>query len=171
MSSEPVDVAAGERRGRLVEQQDARLAEHRAGDLDLLPHREIEIADLLVEVDVVEAEAVRSVASTAARAARRWIAPKRLIGPVGSSMLSSTVRSPTSVISWNAVCTPCACASRGEPKRTAWPNSRKPPASGCTRPDSSFTNVDLPAPFSPSSACTAPRRTANDTSSTATVGP
>src|SRR5215471_17349557 len=32
-----------------------------------------------------------------------------------------------------------------------------------------FINVDLPAPFSPSSACTSPRRTSNDTSSLATT--
>src|SRR3954452_15804090 len=32
-----------------------------------------------------------------------------------------------------------------------------------------FINVDLPAPFSPSSACTSPRRTSNETSSLATT--
>ncbi len=32
-----------------------------------------------------------------------------------------------------------------------------------------FISVDLPAPFSPSSACTSPRRTSNDTSSLATT--
>ena len=36
--AQPVDVAAGQRRGRLVEQQDARLAVDGAGDLDLLAH-------------------------------------------------------------------------------------------------------------------------------------
>src|SRR6185437_12676798 len=32
-----------------------------------------------------------------------------------------------------------------------------------------FISVDLPAPFSPSSACTSPRRTSNETSSLATT--
>src|SRR5689334_20776688 len=32
-----------------------------------------------------------------------------------------------------------------------------------------FISVDLPAPFSPRSACTSPRRTSNDTSSLATT--
>ena len=50
--AEPVDVAAGERRGRLVEQQDARLAVDGAGDLDLLLQGEVEVADLVVEIDV-----------------------------------------------------------------------------------------------------------------------
>ena len=67
-------------------------------------------------------------------------------------MLLRTVRSLTSVISWNAVWMPRAWESLGEEKRTASPNTRKLPASGCVRPESNFTIVDLPAPFSPSSA-------------------
>ena len=55
--AQPVDVAAGERRGRLVEEQDARLAIDRAGDLDLLLDGEVEVADLVAEVDV-EAERI-----------------------------------------------------------------------------------------------------------------
>ena len=50
--AEPVDVAAGQRRRRLVEQQDARLAEDRAGDFDLLLDGEVEFADFVVEMDV-----------------------------------------------------------------------------------------------------------------------
>ena len=55
--AEPVDVAAGEGGGRLVEEQDAGLAEHRPGDLDLLPHRQLEVADLGTQVDLTETEA------------------------------------------------------------------------------------------------------------------
>src|SRR6516165_8188948 len=44
--AEPIDVAAGERRGRLVEQQKSRLAEDRARDFDLLLNGKIELADL-----------------------------------------------------------------------------------------------------------------------------
>ena len=70
ISPEPIDVAAGERRGRLVEQQDARLAEDRARDLDLLPDGEIELADLVVEVDVVKPSASKCARDRCARAAR-----------------------------------------------------------------------------------------------------
>ena len=55
--AEPVDVTAGERRGRLVEEKNARLAIDRPGDLDLLLDREVEVANLVVEVDI-EAECV-----------------------------------------------------------------------------------------------------------------
>ena len=64
--AEPVDVAAGERRGRLVEQQDARLAVDGARDLDLLLQGEIELADLVVEIDG-EAERVEMAADRIAR--------------------------------------------------------------------------------------------------------
>ena len=50
--AEPVDVAAGKSRCRLVEQDQARLAKDSAGDLDLLLHGEIEAAHLGVEVDI-----------------------------------------------------------------------------------------------------------------------
>ena len=85
-------------------------------------------------------------------------------------MLSSTLRSGTSVISWNAVWMPSACA-RGERSAAGLPCTHSRPALGSTSPDSSLTMVDLPAPFSPSSACTEPGRMSNDTSSTATVAP
>ncbi len=45
------------------------------------------------------------------------------------------------------------------------------PLSGTIRPDSSLTMVDLPAPFSPSSACTSPGATLNEASFSATVAP
>src|SRR4051794_15786603 len=97
--------------------------------------------------------------------------PKGPAGARGRSMFWVTVRSRTSVISWNAVCTPCRWASRGRASRTRSPVSSIVPESGCTRPESSFTVVDLPAPFSPSSACTSPARTANEAPSSATVAP
>ena len=54
--TQPVDVTTREARGGLVEQQDARLAKDGAGDLDLLLDREVERADLVEEVDIVEVE-------------------------------------------------------------------------------------------------------------------
>ena len=50
--AQPIDVAARQGRGRLVEQQDARLAEDGTGDLDLLLDREIEVFHIVVERDV-----------------------------------------------------------------------------------------------------------------------
>ena len=54
--AEPIDVATRQRRSRLVEQQNARLAEDRAGDLDLLLDRQIELADFVVEANLAHAE-------------------------------------------------------------------------------------------------------------------
>ena len=78
--AEPVDVAAGERRGRLVEQQDARLAEQRARDLDLLLDGEVEFADLVVEARRRRCRARRNARRPAPRAWRRRIMPA---GPTG----------------------------------------------------------------------------------------
>ena len=60
-SAEPVDIAPGECRCRLIQKQQARIAEDSPGNLDLLPHSEIEIAnigsEIYVEVDPFEARA------------------------------------------------------------------------------------------------------------------
>src|SRR5947208_15138770 len=45
------------------------------------------------------------------------------------------------------------------------------PESGGTRPAKMPTNVDLPAPFSPTSAWTSPPRSSNDTSRSAVTPP
>ena len=79
--AEPVDIAAGERRSRLVEQQEARLAEDRARDLDLLLNGEIEIADFAPQIDV-EAETRRNAREPRVRRRRRImpVAALRRIG-------------------------------------------------------------------------------------------
>ena len=53
---EPLHVVAGKRRGRLVQQQQARLARDGAGDLDLLLRRQRERPHFGTRVDIVEAE-------------------------------------------------------------------------------------------------------------------
>ena len=55
--AEPFDVAARQAGGRLVEQQDARPAEDRAGDLDLLAQAEVEAAHVAPWVDGLEPHA------------------------------------------------------------------------------------------------------------------
>src|SRR4051812_21135136 len=54
---------------------------------------------------------------------------------------------------------PRACASCGWRRDTGWPSMRISPASGRWTPEIVLISVDLPAPFSPSSACTSPART------------
>ena len=43
------------------------------------------------------------------------------------------------------------------------------PSSGVVAPEATFINVDLPAPFSPSRACTSPGSTSNETSVSAAI--
>ena len=52
-----LDVAAGQRRGRLVEDQDDGVAADRLGDLDHLPARQAEVADQRARVDVLAGDA------------------------------------------------------------------------------------------------------------------
>src|SRR5579863_10007555 len=66
---------------------------------------------------------------------------------------------------------PAAMASFGEANRAFLPSSRISPSSGCSSPYSTFIRVDLPAPFSPSRACTWPGATERSIRSLATSGP
>ena len=63
--------------------------------------------------------------------------------------------------------TPAAIASRGEAKETGWPAIRISPSSGVSKPETMFTRVDLPAPFSPNSPSTSPSCSATLTRSLA----
>ena len=51
-----------------------------------------------------------------------------------------------------------------EVARRASRRRRSSPPSGAVAPEATFINVDLPAPFSPSRACTSPGSTSNETS-------
>src|SRR5947208_16136594 len=62
---------------------------------------------------------------------------------------------------------PLSRDASGCPSRSAVPASRTSPASGTTPPPSTFTSVDLPAPFSPTSAWISPARTSKSTASSA----
>jgi hypothetical protein len=74
-------------------------------------------------------------------------------------MLSATDRSGISDSSWKMQTTPAACAAAGDAKVTGWPSSRISPSSGATTPDMILIRVDLPAPFSPSTAWMRPAST------------
>ena len=74
-------------------------------------------------------------------------------------MFSQTVRLSASMKCWCTMPIPTAIASAGEWKATCLPLTAMVPSSGWCMPYSVFISVDLPAPFSPTSACTVPRRT------------
>ena len=66
---------------------------------------------------------------------------------------------------------PAAMASRGPSNRHALPSTAISPRSGRCTPPRMRTSVDLPAPFSPTSACTSPASTSKSTPSSARVAP
>src|SRR5919112_5419894 len=58
--------------------------------------------------------------------------------------------------------TPSSFATRGELLTTVRPSIRSSPPSGSTAPVMILISVDLPAPFSPMSACTSPARSSSE---------
>src|SRR5581483_4075213 len=102
---------------------------------------------------------------------------RRLIkgsGPRGSlpiSRFSATVIHGISVSSWKTVATPSAWASCGRERSTSSPLTRTTPSSGLRTPERILIIVLLPAPFSPTRACTSPNSAANDASFNARTPP
>src|SRR4051794_24805077 len=86
-----------------------------------------------------------------------------------STTFSSTVRLSASLKCWWTMPMPRAMASAGVWKATSAPSTSIVPSSGRCMPYKIFIRVDLPAPFSPQSACTSPRRTLMFTSRLATT--
>ena len=80
--AEPLHVVAGERRGRLVQQEQSRLARDGTSDLDLLPGRQRQRSHLGVGVDIVEAESCEGAPHLPLRLAPPDVSggPDRLIG-------------------------------------------------------------------------------------------
>src|SRR5664279_2078401 len=66
---------------------------------------------------------------------------------------------------------PAACAAAGPEKLTGTPSSSTVPLSGWCTPARIFTNVDFPAPFSPSSACAVPASSRIEPSASAWTAP
>jgi hypothetical protein len=84
-------------------------------------------------------------------------------------MFSRTVKLSASMKCWCTMPIPAAIASAGLRKVTGEPSSRIVPSSGRCMPYRVFIRVDLPAPFSPTIACTSPRRTFSSMSRLATT--
>ncbi len=72
---------------------------------------------------------------------------------------------------WCTMPIPAAIASPGPAKVTGVPSTTISPASGTYRPYRVFIRVDLPAPFSPSSAWISPGSKVRSIASLATSGP
>ncbi len=72
-------------------------------------------------------------------------------------MLSATVRCGRSDSSWKIQAIPASVAAAGLRNVTDRPSSSIVPESGCTTPAMILIRVDLPAPFSPSTAWMRPR--------------
>src|SRR3954447_16265288 len=90
-------------------------------------------------------------------------------GSAASTMFSATVMTGISMKCWCTMPMPASMASAEECIRTGRPSTRISPSSGLYRPYTTFINVDLPAPFSPSRACTSPGIRSRSTRSLATM--
>ena len=86
------------------------------------------------------------------------------LGTMPRTMFSATVRLGTSMKCWCTMPMPLAMAAVGEERLTFSPLTQISPEVGCSRPNSIFISVDLPAPFSPISAWISPLRTLRSTS-------
>src|SRR5215211_3159168 len=86
-----------------------------------------------------------------------------------SDMFSATVRSGNSAGCWWTIASPRCWAASGVSRSNALPPRVIVPSSGAMTPPATPMSVDLPAPFSPSNACTSPARAAKSTSRNATT--
>src|SRR6266508_3970671 len=96
---------------------------------------------------------------------------KRLSGCVPTKMFSATLRSGKSVGSWKMIAIPAVCDCFALSKIASSLSRTSRPASGRWTPASILTSVDLPAPFSPTSPCTSPAKSAMSPSSSACTAP
>src|SRR5215472_4183565 len=97
--------------------------------------------------------------------------PKRRTGRSPSAMFSAIDNAGTRRTSCGMVTMPAAIASRGLAKWHSSPSRRTTPRSGRCTPPRMRINVDLPAPFSPTTAWISPNATSKSTRSSATVAP
>ncbi len=89
---------------------------------------------------------------------------RRCSGATATRMFSATVMSGSRAGCWWTIAIPSSCATAGTRPSSVRPSNTIAPPSGAVAPDATFISVDFPAPFSPSSACTSPGSTSNETS-------
>ena len=144
------DVGGGQRRGRLVEDQDARLARQRLGDLDHLPARQRQVLDQRQRMDVLGAGARQRLLGDAALRARGRSGRSAVGGLRDDDVVGDRLRSGISDSSWKMQTMPAALAAAGEAKRDL--AARRASCGlrrAATTPAMILISVDLPAPFSP----------------------
>ena len=169
-AEEAVDLGRGQRRGRLVHHDHARLGRERLGDLDDLLVGDREPARDAVGVEL-DAELRRTAARPRAACLRRSMRRPLRSGCAPMKTFSATVRSGKSVGSWKMIAMPAACDCAVVSKTTSSPSISTRPLSGRCTPARILTSVDLPAPFSPTSACASPRRSSIQPSTSACTAP
>src|SRR6478672_6958892 len=86
-------------------------------------------------------------------------------------MFWTTSRLSQRARSWYTTSIPSLAASFGPWIETSLPSKRISPLSGVCAPAMHLISVDLPAPLSPTSAITSPRRTSRSTSDSASTEP
>ena len=151
-------LARAERRRRLVHHDQPRVARERAQDLDLLLLGGAQPSGRHASRQVVEAGRLGQLGVRAVERAGAGRTPASL-GSTPRKTFCATVRCGTIDGSCAIAATPCSSASRGERNDTSRAVEQHPcRASGACTPATMRPSVDLPAPFSPTSACTDPRR-------------
>jgi hypothetical protein len=163
---QPLHVGLGQRRRRLVHDQHAGVLRERLRDLDALAVADRERAHGAVDVEVVDVEGGQDLARPGPRRAPVDAAEPAAGRVAGEDVLGDSEFGEEQQL----------LVDRGDAGRLRRLWARQPhrpavefdgPASGSWTPDMILMSVDLPAPFSPRSACTSPARTSNDTPSSA----
>ena len=88
---------------------------------------------------------------------------------MANTMFSATVRSSRIDSRWYTTASPSPCEAAGDGCSMTSPPISIVPSSGRIEPAATAMSVDLPAPFSPTSACTSPSITSKVTPLRATT--
>ena len=163
---ERLGLHAGQRRGRLVHDDDPGVAVDGAQDLDLLLVGGAQRPDgrVAVELEAAARDELGVLLSHLAplmQPARRGSMPRKTF--------CITLIAGASASSCAIVAIPSSRAARGVAYFTARPSTNISPSSGRTTPPMTLPRVDLPAPFAPTRACTVPALISRLTSSRALV--
>ena len=169
---EDVDLVRAERRGRLVEDDEAGVERERAQNLDHLLLGDGQIADLAIGVDrQIPTETTGEVVGGPVDGAAIE-PPAAAIGLLVHEkdvFRHGEVRNQTQFLEDDGDARPRRVAGVAEGDRRAVPLERA--ASGCSTPAMILAMVDLPAPFSPISAMTSPGMISRSTPLSASMPP